>query len=400
MTKNSYAAIVGAGPYGLSASAFLRAAGVETRTFGDPMSFWSNQMPRGMCLRSSWIASFIADPHDALTLDAFLKQNGGHFSKPIPLDHFVEYGLWYQQKAVPDLDRRFILEIDLHEKGFQITLSDGERFVARRVIVAGGIGSFALRPPEFDGLPPSLVSHSSEHRDLSKFAGRRLIVVGGGQSATESAALLREVGAEVELIARQDKLNWVGMHPHLHRMGLLSSMLYSRHDVGPAGLSRLVAMPHAFRRFPRSLQERMAYRAIRPAVAGWLAPRLAGLELTLNRHVVSANPRDGKIHLCLDDGSDRLVDHVMLATGYRVDISQYSFLSQPLLNRIESVNGYPVLRRGLESSVPGLHFLGKPAARSFGPLLGFVSGTGFAAAELLSQIKADYRRTTNGVKAL
>jgi len=45
------------------------------------------------------------------------------------------------------------------------------------------------------------------------------------------------------------------------------------------------------------------------------------------------------------------------------------------------VDGFPVLNRGLESSIPGLHFLGKPAAWSFGPLLGFVSGAEFASNE-------------------
>ena len=85
----------------------------------------------------------------------------------------------------------------------------------------------------------------------------------------------------------------------------------------------------------------------------------------------------------LDDGKERLVDHALLATGFRVDVSRYPFLSQSLLNCLESANGYPVLRHGMESSIPGLHFIGKPAALSFGPLLGFVSGAEFASNELV-----------------
>jgi len=63
--------IIGAGPYGLAAAAHLRAAGVETRVFGETMAFWERQMPTGMLLRSYWEASHIADPDRDLTLDAY-----------------------------------------------------------------------------------------------------------------------------------------------------------------------------------------------------------------------------------------------------------------------------------------------------------------------------------------
>jgi len=99
--------------------------------------------------------------------------------------------------------------------------------------------------------------------------------------------------------------------------------------------------------------------------------------LTTGRCVVSARNGDGVL-IELDDGTTRHVDHVMLGTGYRVDIGRYEFLDEKLLTRIYRVGGYPVLRRGLESSVPGLHFLGAPAAWSYGPLMRFVSGTWWA----------------------
>ncbi len=122
------AVVVGAGPYGLSAAAYLRAAGVETRVFGEPMSFWENQMPVGMCLRSNWGASHIADPRQALTLDEYCRQNGNHVSKPIPLDRFVDYGRWYQGTAVPDLDKRQVRSIEAWIAAFRVILADGEEF--------------------------------------------------------------------------------------------------------------------------------------------------------------------------------------------------------------------------------------------------------------------------------
>jgi hypothetical protein len=385
-TSNCNVVVLGAGPYGLSAAAYLRAAGIETRVFGDPMSFWEKQMPVGMCLRSNWGASHIADPNQELTLDAYCREKGNHLSKPIPLDRFVDYGHWYQKRAVTNLENRSVATIDRNGDGFKIAMADGEEFTAKRVVVAAGISAFITRPAEFAGVPTALASHTSEHNDLRKFKGKKVVVVGAGQSALESACLLQESGIPVEVIARKSYLNWVGLHPRLHHLGALSRLLYSKRDVGPAGLSRLVSMPHVFRRFPRSFQDRTAYRAIRPAGAGWLQPRLVGIPVTLGRSVVSATEKGSQLHLQLDDGTDRLVDHALLATGFRVDVSRYPFLPTSLAKQLRVVNGFPVLTRGLESSVPGLHFAGKPAAWSFGPLLGFVSGAEFASTELVRSI--------------
>jgi hypothetical protein len=147
-----------------------------------------------------------------------------------------------------------------------------------------------------------------------------------------------------------------------HHLGIISKILYLTRDVGLAGISRLVAMPHAFRHFPREFQARTASRAILPAGAGWLKPRLREIPITLGCRVVSASSSRSRLLLKLDDGTKRLVDHALLATGFRVDVSTYPFLSQSLAKQLSTVP--PVLKGGLESSVPGLHFAGKPAARS------------------------------------
>jgi hypothetical protein len=351
------------------------------------MSFWESRMPAGMFLRSSWEASHIADPNRELTLDAYRSASGNHLGSPVPLDRFVDYGLWFQRKLVPHVERRTVTRIEASGRGFQLALADGETFRCRRVVVAVGIGAFASRPSEFDNIPSELASHSAGHRDLSRFQKKRVVVIGGGQSALESAALLHEAGAEVEVIARQQALRWVGLHSWLHHLGPISKCLYSSRDVGPAGVSRLVSLPRLFRRFPRGFQDRASYRSIRPAGSSWLRPRLVNVPISLGRKVTSASVAGSQLRLHLDDGSDRLVDHALLATGFRVDASKYGFLSAPLKSRLETANGYPVLKQGLESSVPGLHFAGRPAAWSFGPLLCFVSGTEFAAKELIRVVR-------------
>jgi hypothetical protein len=386
MSTDCNVTIIGAGPYGLSAAAYLRAAGIEARIFGEPMAFWEKQMPAGMCLRSNWGASHIADPSGQLTLDTYCLQNGNHVPKPIPLSRFLDYGHWFQQRVASDLERTYVQGIEIDHQRFRVTLSDEQSFTSKRVVVAAGISSFATRPAEFAAIPPMLASHSSEHNNLAKFSNRKIVVIGAGQSALESAALCKEAGAEVEVIVRKPTLNWVGLHPRLHHLGLVSKALYSNRDVGPAGISRLVAMPYLFRQLPRRAQDRIAYRAIRPAVAGWLRSRLIDIPISFGRRTVSACPASNQLLLRLDDGSERRVDHALLATGFRVDVSQYKFLSESIVKQLEIARGYPVLKQGLESSICGLHFVGKPAAYSFGPLLGFVSGTEFSSNELVRAI--------------
>src|SRR5271165_6333209 len=141
--SNCDVTIIGAGPYGLSAAAHLRTIpGLDVRVFGTPMSFWERHMPAGMLLRSGWDATHIADPDRSLTLEAFQAASGGRFSKPVPLDRFVGYGRWYQRQALPDLDERDILRIEVGPKGFKVTLEAGESFYSTRVVVAAGIRPF------------------------------------------------------------------------------------------------------------------------------------------------------------------------------------------------------------------------------------------------------------------
>jgi len=391
ITKSDIA-IIGAGPYGLSAAAHLRPIpGLDVHVFGEPMSFWERHMPTGMLLRSPWEGSNLSDPKRRFTLDAYKVFSDNHLSSPVPLERFVKYGQWFQRQVVPDVDPRKVTHLEKVSRGFQLTLEDGDIWRSRRVVVATGIASFAWRPPEFAKLPRGLVSHTSEHRNLSCFAGKKVMIIGSGQSALESAALLHESGADVEVIVRMHMVRWLWRYAWLHTCKPLARLLYAPSDIGPAALSHLVERPDWYRRFPRCLQDSWAVIAIRPAGAAWLKQRLDSVPIRTGRSVVSAVPSNGGALVKLDDGSTHPVEHILLATGYRVDVSRYNFLDIQLLRSIRRVNGFPCLSRGLESSLPGLHFLGAPAAWSFGPLMRFVAGTGFAAQRLARSIS----RTSN-----
>jgi FAD-dependent urate hydroxylase len=163
----------------------------------------------------------------------------------------------------------------------------------------------------------------------------------------------------------------------------LSKLLYAPTDVGPAGISQIVARPDVVRRFPRPVQDWLRKRSIRPAGARWLVARLQNVPMKLGRSVVSAAPEGDRVKVKLDDGCERIADHVFLGTGYRVDVSKYDFLAPELTRSISRFQGYPRLREGFETSVPGLHILGAPAIWSFGPLMQFVVGTHYASRSLL-----------------
>src|SRR5213594_1707296 len=376
--SNCEVAVIGAGPYGLAATAHLRSAGIETWTFGECMEFWENQMPAGMLLRSPWDASHIADPNHRLTLDDYEKARGVRLSRPLPLNDFIDYGRWFQRQVVPDLDACRVQQIQRTSAGFKLLIAGSETIEAQRVVIAAGIGPFARRPALFSAMPESLASHSSDHCDLSCFQGRRVIVVGGGQSAIESAALLHENGADVELIQRRPTVRWLRRSAVFHSgYNPLHRLLYHRSDVGPALLSQLVSRPDWLRRLPSGVQQKAAARSIRPAGAAWLIPRVQGVRITTGRNVTTAQPDGNQISITLDDGSVRWADHVLLGTGYRVNVSRYAFLSQEISGSLSQVDGYPQLDRGFESSISGLYFVGAPAAWSFGPLMRFVSGTEF-----------------------
>jgi pyridine nucleotide-disulfide oxidoreductase len=374
-------AIVGAGPYALSTAAFLRESGVDVLVFGEVMGFWQS-MPTGMLLRSFRPSSSIADPHEAFTLERYEEARGSHIPTPTPLTDFIEYGRWFQQQVLPDVDSRSVHRVTPSDGGFRLALSDGETAAADAVVVAAGIAPFAFRPPIFDELPRDLVSHSSEHRAFDAFRGRRVVVVGGGQSALESAALLREAGADVELLVRRGDIHFLRRERLYSKAGRARLLLYPPHGIGPPGLNWIAGDPRIFRRLPLSLSGPLADRATRPAGSAWLRPRLRGVAITLARRIAAVRVGDRDVTLTLDDASTRTVDHVLLGTGFRIDVRRYRFLGGDVVRRLETANGFPRLSPSFESAVPRLYFVGAPAAASAGPGMRLVSHTGLAAAAI------------------
>lgn len=385
-------AIIGAGPYGLAAAAHLRAAAVSVRVFGEPMSFWRHNMPAGMKLRSPWIATHIADPRARYRLDDYYAEMRLSPPELLPVENFIDYGTWFQRHVAPDLDTRTVARVAPRDGGFRIVLEDGETVFAERVVVATGLLHHEHRSAQFEGLPRSLVSHSCEHTDSTQFRGRRVAVIGRGQSACESAALLHEAGADVEIICR-GRLVW-NADPAARsalRKGLralLGKALIPPSQVGPFPYNWLVEAPGFIHHLAADARDRLNEHCLQPTAILWLRPRLQDIPRSEETRVLEAR-RDGDHVVLTLDGGSRRVDHVLLATGYRVSVDKMQILDPQLRGRIVRHGGSPLLSADFESSVAGLHFIGASAVASFGPLLRFIAGAGFAARRIA---KASARR--------
>src|SRR5215813_12467930 len=204
-------AIVGAGPYGLSIAAHLRAKRVDHRVFGGPMEFWRTHMPKGMLLKSEGFASCLYDPDDTFTLEHYCREAGLPYADiglPTPLSTFISYGLAFQKRFVPELESRQVTSLDRSPDGYRMRFADGEVLTARKVVVATGMSCFEYIPPVLSQLPKEFISHSSSHHALDRFAGREVAVLGAGASALDLAALLHQAGARTQVVARKSSIDF------------------------------------------------------------------------------------------------------------------------------------------------------------------------------------------------
>lgn len=391
------AVVIGAGPYGLSTVAHLRNVGIEPYAIGKPMAYWKDNMPAGMILRSKQEASNIDAPGKHLSLRAFQRTIGKRLADPLRIEEFVAYGDWVQQQIAPNLDSRHVEQLSRNGTGFVITMEDGETLHAQSVVLALGIGPFLYRPDVFAGIPGQLAPHAAELNDLAQFRGKRIMVLGKGQSALESAAILHENGADVEIVTRAHELKFrpFAWRKHLFRtltpgpLRPLSYMVLPPTDLGDIKTARKMAHPDRFRRQSPEIQEKLLNDCRRPVGAFWLEPRLQGAKTRTDTTVVRAEAAGDGLRLTFSDGSSDRFDRVLLGTGYRIDISKYRILHQSLAKQIEQTSdGYPVLTTGLETSIKGLYMAGVVGEKTLGPTLRFVTGTSNASPRIAAAMKA------------
>jgi pyridine nucleotide-disulfide oxidoreductase len=385
LSSSTDVAIIGSGPFGLSIAAYLKGRRIEHRIFGKPMDSWVSKMPRGMLLKSDGFASSLYDPDDAFTLARYCQEAGLPYADiglPVPIETFTAYGLEFQKRFVPYLEPSDITGVRRAGAGFDVTTAAGETFNARRVIVASGITYFSFLPPALAELPPRFRSHTSEHAELTEFRGKRVAVLGAGSSAVDTAALLSDAGATVDLVARAATLAFHS--PPREPRPLLERILKPRSGLGVGWRSRLcVDAPLLFHKMPESFRLRVVKRHLGPSSGWFVRDKIVGkVEMHLGVSLANATVRGEKVELELvNGGSPRKLeaDHVIGGTGYRVSLQKLPFLSEDLRASLRSVADTPILSPSFESSVPNLYFVGLAAANAFGPLMRFAFGARFAA---------------------
>ncbi|HET9919838.1 MAG TPA: NAD(P)-binding domain-containing protein [Ktedonobacteraceae bacterium] len=383
--------VVGAGPYGLSVAAHLLGKGLNVAIFGKPLKLWREHMPKGMYLRSHWWATNLSDPQKKYGFEQFFRVSEYDKCYPVPIEAFIDYGMWFQKQVVPDVDTTYVSSIERKDGQFFLTLEDGRTLVAPAVVMAIGLYYYANRPAEFDHVSDELVTHSFAHADFSRFAGKEVGMIGGGQSGVEYSALLHEVGAKVHLITKRP-IHWLGPDTDDQR-SLMDQIRAPRAGIAPGWKNwALEYLPYLFQRFPQARKDRYIRNHYNAAGSDWLRDRVIGkVELHEGRIVEKFTEGDSHLNVTLSDGEALNLDHLILSTGYQVDIKRLSMLSPSLLTEIQQDEGTPILNNWFESSVPGLYFVGLSSLRSFGPLYRFVVGAKAAAPRVAS---AAARRAT------
>jgi cation diffusion facilitator CzcD-associated flavoprotein CzcO len=401
--------IIGAGPYGLSLAACLREAGVDVGIFGKPMVAWKNHMPPGMLLKSHAWASCLYDTSRRFTLERYCAERGIAYAPQlsIPLESFVAYAEAFQAHFALDVRPKLLSLLEPVPQGYRATFDDGEVVLARRVVMAVGVHPFKHIPDALQGLPAHAVSHSGDHGPLDAFAGKHVTVIGSGASATDVAALLHEKGASVALVARASKLRFMppvasGGDDIAHRLARsLRSLIRPVSGIGVGWPLKVWAdAPWVFHRLPAALRTPLVRKTLGPLGHMSTKDRVVGkVAISLRRRLRSAETVGDKVRLELatQNGLTETLetDHVVAATGYRIDLGRLGFLDPRLRAGIRtSGGGSPVLSTHYETSMPGLYVIGPASADSFGPVARFVFGVKHPSRHLTRHLAAAVAETS------
>jgi thioredoxin reductase len=387
--------IVGAGPYGLSIAAYLREANLPFQMFGTPMESWRRYMPEGMVLKSERMASNLWDPSRRFTFERYCAEKGMRYQPigdPLSMAAFLDYAEWFQQRATPEPRDVRIVRVHRNGKRFSLHLADGTNFTSRRVILATGHMAFRKVPEQLQKLSEPELLHTTDIQDVKRFDGRDVTIVGAGQAALETAALLHEAGARVRIVVKAPHVEWNDISKP---RPLISRMIRPDAGIGSGWRSWSVSeMPQVFRwYFPADKRHRFVAKAYGASGAWWLRDRVdRRIELRLNCVIETAARNGGNLHVTArgpEGTSEFSTDHIVAGTGFKVDVDRLNYLDTDIRQSIaREKGGYPALDPHFETSVPGLFIVGIASAPVFGPIMRFMYGAKHVAPTITRHIKS------------
>lgn len=367
--------VIGAGPYGVATAARAIERGIETIVVGVPMSFWKQHMPEGMCLRSG--PDWHLDAAGVHTFEAFLEEQGIAADEvdPVPIRVFLDYATWFQDNKGVLAQENLVAQLTHDGKTFDALLDNGERITAGAVVAAPGIRHFQQLPAWADAVPPGVGSHTGDLVHFEDLRGARVLIVGGRQSAYEWAALIGEHGAErIDIV-------------HRHDVPLFEHVSWKFVD---AYVDSMLAVPGWWRALSDSEREQIARRfweAGRLTLEWWLIPRLATDQFHRwpGTSVTGIREDTGDVRADLSNGERLSVDRIVFATGYKANLPNVPYLGG-LVDRVDLVDGFPLLDEAFQSSIAGLYITGFAATRDFGPFLGFTKACPAAATLIVESL--------------
>ncbi len=372
---NAALLVIGAGPYGVATAARAIERGIETIVVGAPMAFWREHMPQGMFLRSG--PDWHLDAAGVHTFEAFLEEQEIALSDvdPIPIRVFLDYATWFQDNKGVVVRENLVTQLIHKGKAFEVLLDSGERITAGAVVAAPGIRHFQQLPPWAGSLSPGVGAHTCDLVDFEDLRGARVLIVGGRQSAYEWAALIGEQGAErIDIVHRHDiprfeRVSWKFVDDYVDSM---------------------IAVRGWWRALSHSERERITrqfWDAGRLTLEWWLIPRLAGdrFHWWPGTSVIDISEGTGAAVAELSNGERLVVDRIVFATGYKANLRNVPFLGG-VVDKIDLIDGFPVLDAAFQSSVAGLYVTGFAATRDFGPFLGFTKACPAAATLIVDDL--------------
>jgi FAD-dependent urate hydroxylase len=379
VTTTTSLLVIGAGPYALSVAAHAREHGIDALVVGRPMGFWREHMPEGMFLRSG--PDWHLDAAGVHTLEAYLEERAipPEDVDPLPIAVFLDYAEWFGKAKGVEPVQDLVTGLQKPDGRFVAELESGRRVAADAVVAAPGIYHFTNVPDWAGSIPPERAAHTCDRVSFEDLSGARVLIVGGRQSAYEWAALLTEHGAErIDLV-------------HRHQVPRFEKVSWRFIDPWVESTLRVKGWWRALPGAEQDAVVRRFWEVGRLTLEHWLTPRLASP--TVHRwpgtEVVQAGPvaPGGDLRLRLSNGDALLVDQVILASGYRVDLTRVPYLAGAL-DRITMTDGFPTLDEAFGSSLPGLYLPGFAATRDFGPFFGFVKGAPAAATLIVQDLLA------------